>query len=41
MTRTLVLIQSEAGSWTVIDGDRMSGCLQSDEALGYATATAT
>lgn len=34
MSRTLVLIQSDGGSWTVIDGDRMSGCLQSDEALG-------
>lgn len=34
MTRTLVLIQSDAGSWTFIDGDRMSVCLQSDEALG-------
>ena len=34
MSRTLVLIQSEGGSWTVVDGNRMSGCLQSDEALG-------
>ncbi len=34
MTRTLVLIQSDGGEWTLIDGDRMTGLLQSDEALG-------
>lgn len=34
MIRTLVLIQSEGGAWTIIDGDRMTGQLQSDEALG-------
>lgn len=34
MSRTLVLIQSEGGAWTIIDGDSMTGQLQADEALG-------